>query len=575
MKIAKRAAALICAAALLTALSACASPPSGADSAAAEKLEAARLSQRANLKTLRLHDGAWRYDKTRDVYWQSGVSYCSQPRDAVHETLSVFVPGKYLKGTRGDDGSYTCSVNYSAKVNGYTAATAPMLLAVNTTRYEAKTAPAACRDGLMTACLKAGMIYVSPGLRGNGGENPGSAPWGAVDLKAAVRFLRLNVLELPGDPNRIFAFGSGSGGSLSAVLGASGDSAAYLPYLDAIGAALFDAKGEPISDAVCGVMSWNPAASPDTADSGYEWLVGQYLHTGDRAEGTWTAALSQDLAAAYAARVNGLKLTDAEGTRLTLEPSVNGTDAAGGYAEALTATLEKSLNRCLKTARFPLTVQADGTTRTYQTAEAWMDALNAGGRWISYDKDRREVQISALSGFAAGCVGKTAEVPAGDGLRRQTAENRAFSVSGEESLHFDASLSSLLSTRQRQYAALSGWKSDYPGAYAADLQKTDELGRGAAARQTLYQPLYFLSRSGGGFGSAVTAPYWRVNCGVSQNGAAVLDALNLTLALRTAEAVKRVGFTPVWQQKDALPENSGGGTENFLRWVQSCIPAKR
>lgn len=566
MKIAKRAGALVCAAALTLGLCAC----GAADMTAETKKTAAsdtRLPQRADLKELALGAASWQYDAANDVYWLSGLAYCANPRDEERETLSLFVPGKYLKGKKNMDGTYACSLNFSPKINGYTAATAPVVLAVDPPAYRAKTAPAAYQDGAMGRFLKAGMVYAAPGIRGAGGENPGSAPWGAVDLKAAVRFLRLNWKRLPGDMNQIFACGTGAGGALTAVLGASGDSADYLPYLDSIGAALYDEEGNSLSDAVNGAMCWNPAAPPDSGDSAYEWLLGQYAEDGDRESGVWTSALSRDLAAAYAAQVNAMKLTDGEGTRLTLEPTQNGIYTAGGYADAVKSTLEDALNHWLNRTKFPMTATVNGKSTVCKTAQAYVDALNGGGHWISFDG--KAARISDLSGFARHCAGTLKGVAARDGLERQNPENQAFAVSGEKALHFDAALSVLLAEHQREYAARSGWKSAYPTAYAGDLQKSDELGRDAAARCRLYEPLRSL-HSGG----ITPAKFWRINCGVTENGAAILDGLSLSLALCRNAAVKKVKFMPVWAQKNALPEETGSGAEQFLRWIEQCCPAE-
>ena len=575
MKIAKRAAALCCAAALLAALCSCAAAPEpDSEGAGSGKAADTQPSQTADLKKLRLDGGVWRYDKAQDVYWQSGAAYCSAPRDAVHETLSVFVPGKYFHGKKNKDGTYTCSIDYSAKINDYTAATAPMLLAVNTTEYEAKTAPAFYHDAAVGRCLKAGMVYVSPGLRGTGGENPGGAPWGAADLKAAVRFLRLNMERLPGDPDRIFAFGAGAGAALSAILGASGDSAEYLPYLDSVGAALYDEKGTAISDAVRGVMCWNFAPAPDTADSAYEWMLGQYSKVGTRAEGAWTAAFSRDLAAAFAGQINRMKLKDEEENALTLEATRDGVYTSGGYADGLRSLLEKSLNRYLKSTKFPSTVVIAGKTVRCQTAEDYIDALNGGDSWISYDGKANTVRITDLGGFSRHCAGSLKEVGAFDGLGCGTPENRVFAGSDGKALHFDAVMSALLAENQNNYAAFSGWKASRPADYAADLKKTDELGGNAEVRRNLYNPLYFLCRGNTGCGTSTTAAYWRVNCGVCQNGAAVVDSLNLTLALRGNEHVKEVRFAPIWIQKGTLPESAGSGSENFIRWVKTCCPVE-
>ena len=74
----------------------------------------------------------WEYNADDDVYYQVGISYCSDPADASYETLAVFVPGVYMTGTENGDGTYTCELNADGEVNGYTASTAPVVMPINT-----------------------------------------------------------------------------------------------------------------------------------------------------------------------------------------------------------------------------------------------------------------------------------------------------------------------------------------------------------------------------------------------------------------------------------------------------------
>ena len=272
----------------------------------------------------------WVYDSDNDVYYQIGVQYCAQPAALDYETLAVVVPGAYLTGMDNGDGTYTCTSNPDGTVNGFTAETAPMMMPVNTAGYSAQTAATSYSYSSVSAYLDAGYVYVYSGCRGrsNGYNDDGTlayaggAPWGVTDLKAAVRYLRLNNDTIPGDPERIFAFGHSGGGAQSAVLGASGDSALYFDYQASIGAAMYDEDGNYISDAICGAMCWCPITSLDYADEAYEWNMGQYMDSGTRAEGTWTKALSQDLAACYGEYLNQLGLKDDDGNAVRL---VNGT----------------------------------------------------------------------------------------------------------------------------------------------------------------------------------------------------------------------------------------------------------
>ena len=125
-----------------------------------------------------------------------------------------------------------------------------------------------------------------------------------VDLKSAVTYYRFNGDVLPGDSEKIFTFGHSGGGAQSAIMGASGNSKLYNPYLENIGAAMVGKDGNALSNAIAGAMCWCPITNLDTADGAYEWNMGQYARSSD----SFTGALSNDLAAEYAAYINALVL---------------------------------------------------------------------------------------------------------------------------------------------------------------------------------------------------------------------------------------------------------------------------
>lgn len=184
----------------------------------------------------------WMYHSDDNVYYQIGISYCEAPADASYETLAIFVPGDYFSGTDNGDGTYTCEVNSDAEVNGYTAETAPIVMPIDTPGYSAQ---AALTDYTsLTEYMDAGFVYVHAGCRGR----DAGALAGAADIKAAIRYLRYIDDIAPGDTEKIFVFGMSGGGAQSAIVGASGDSELYAPYLEQIGAV------QGVSDAVYG--SW-------------------------------------------------------------------------------------------------------------------------------------------------------------------------------------------------------------------------------------------------------------------------------------------------------------------------------
>ena len=126
------------------------------------------------------------------------------------------------------------------------------------------------------------------------GEVRAGAPAGVTDLKAAVRFLRYIDANMPGSCDNIFTFGMSGGGAQSALMGATGDSSLYEPYLTAIGAV------SGVSDAVAGSMCWCPITNLDTADEAYEWMMASTRSGLSEEEQT----ISNELAKSFATYIN-------------------------------------------------------------------------------------------------------------------------------------------------------------------------------------------------------------------------------------------------------------------------------
>lgn len=560
---------------------------------------------------LSFDSGAWSYDADNNVYYQIGVRYCAQPAAEDYETLAVVVPGDYLTGTDNGDGTYTCTVNPKGTVNGFTAETAPMMLPVNTAGYSAQASATTYSYSAVSAYLDAGYVYVYSGCRGRSNgytddgtlDYAGGAPWGVTDLKAAVRYLRLNGDVIPGDPERIFAFGHSGGGAQSAVLGASGDSSLYFDYLASIGAAMYDAEGNYISDAICGAMCWCPITSLDYADEAYEWNMGQYMDSGTRADGTWTKALSEDLAACYGDYLNGLDLRDEEGDALTLEQSEDGIYTSGSYYDYVLGQIETSLNNFLEDTEFPYTTSnsmmanggfgppdggaggppADGgpmpwlsgdtetESVTYETPEDYIASLNESETWVEYDAETGKAHVTSIAAFARQQKNATKNVGAFDDLDRGQAENYVFGDSQNDALHFDAAMAELLERNQEKYSQYSDFEPQYVTDYQEYKDSVDDWGSDSLTRQNMYNPMYFLSDYYDGCGTSRVASHWRIHTGITQGDTALTVEMNLALALQQNDSVNDVEFQTVWGQGHTMAERTGSGETNFIAWVAECL----
>lgn len=560
---------------------------------------------------LSFDSGAWSYDADNNVYYQIGVRYCAQPAAEDYETLAVVVPEDYLTGTDNGDGTYTCTVNPKGTVNGFTAETAPMMLPVNTAGYSAQASATTYSYSAVSAYLDAGYVYVYSGCRGRSNgytddgtlDYAGGAPWGVTDLKAAVRYLRLNGDVIPGDPERIFAFGHSGGGAQSAVLGASGDSSLYFDYLASIGAAMYDAEGNYISDAICGAMCWCPITSLDYADEAYEWNMGQYMDSGTRADGTWTKALSEDLAACYGDYLNGLELRDEEGDALTLEQSENGIYTSGSYYDYVLGQIETSLNNFLEDTEFPYTpinsMMADGgfgppdggaggppddggpmpwlsgdtetESVTYETPEDYIASLNESETWVEYDAETGKAHVTSIAAFARQQKNATKNVGAFDDLDRGQAENYVFGDSRNDALHFDAAMAELLERNQEKYSQYSDFDPQYVTDYQEYKDSVDDWGSDSLTRQNMYNPMYFLSDYYDGCSTSRVASHWRIHAGITQGDTALTVEMNLALVLQQNDSVNDVEFQTVWGQGHTMAERTGSGETNFIAWVAECL----
>ncbi len=496
---------------------------------------------------LRVDMGLWQYSSENDVYWQVGIVYCTDPADSTYASLGIFVPGAYFDAVSNGDGTYTCTVNGTASCGGYTAAAAPILFPVNTPGHKAQDAP----DGYSknaNAYTSQGFIYVAAGCRGK----DAGIPAGVTDLKAAIRYIRHNLDVLPGCGERVTAFGMSGGGSQTAVLGASGNSALYDVYLAAIGAA-------DESDAVDAAMCWCPITGFDSADEGHEWSMGT-TRTGLSEE---MQAISDGLAAAYADYVNAMGFTDGEGQLLTLEESTEGICQAGSYYEYVKEVIETSLEHYLTDTSFPITGGSGGKGKksssssvSYKNAEEYIAALNAGGEWVTYDGETGEVSITSIAAFSEHLKKASKPVAAFDKL--EAGGHELFNTGDGECTHFDSVLASLV-----QGTA-------YEADFADDLSRTDALGSTIETRLRMFSPLSYLLEANQDYGTADVASHWRIRTGITQSDTPLTTEINLALALEMYGA--DVDFETVWAQGHTQAERTGSAGDNFIAWLHSIYP---
>ncbi|CAL9369457.1 hypothetical protein SUDANB105_00829 [Streptomyces sp. enrichment culture] len=263
------------------------------------------------------HSVAYRFYKARN--------YVTNPSDSDHQSLVVSVPVK-IDGTTVD--ASNAPIVLANAVGAYMPTSVADATGVGQAKLEMTgmggAMPPGGTDGGMAGgtgaingmvnlaklALVAGYVVVEPGTRGrsltdSSGTYYGTAPAVIVDLKAAVRYIRANEGRIPGNVERIVSTGTSAGGASSALLGASGDSEIYEPYLREAGAA--DA-----SDTIFATGAWCPITDLEHADGAYEWNWGT-LPTQTTGK-TVDQRVSKELQSQFAEYQAGLKLRGLKGS---------------------------------------------------------------------------------------------------------------------------------------------------------------------------------------------------------------------------------------------------------------------
>ena len=281
------------------------------------------------------------------------IVYVKNPVDKEYQNMNIYIPEEYFN---------------NSSIENYNSSNAPIFLPNTVGGYMPGKADTVGlgRDGKansLSYALSKGYVVAAPGARGRtltdkNGNYTGKAPAAIVDLKAAVRYLYFNDEVMPGDANKIISNGTSAGGALSALLGATGNSKDYIPYLEEIGAA--DTR-----DDIFAVSAYGPITNLENADSAYEWMyngVNSYSRmeitrntsaqeyndrslTRSTIQGTLTedeVKISNRLKNIFPAYLNSLKLKDDKGTLLTLDKNGNGT-----FKLYLSLIIRNSANKAL------------------------------------------------------------------------------------------------------------------------------------------------------------------------------------------------------------------------------------
>lgn len=563
----------------------------------------------------------WMYHSDDNVYYQTGIPYCETPADTAYETLAVFVPGDYFSGTDNGDGTYTCKVNSDANVNGYTAQNAPIVMPIETPGYSAQAALTGYTS--LTEYMEAGLVYVHAGCRGRDAGAPAGVTDLKTAIRY-LRYTdettpgdaeKIFVFGMSGGGAQSAIVGAAGDSALydpyleqiGAVQGVSDavygsmdwcpitnlDSAdeAYEWMMGVTRSGLSDDE-QAISDALAASFAdyinqagikdeaGNVLTLEESADgiyqagSYYDYILGVIEESLNRflsdtefpydssASGGKNGGMGGFGGPGKPGDLNGFGMQDGkeDGGRNMGEKDGFGGPAGendiGGPDGAKEGPYEDLDDITRIEASGGITISG-----TYETVDDYIDALNADGRWVTYDAETNSASVTSVSDFVKAFKGVSKNLAAFDQLDAGQGENVLFGYGDGNGAHFDALLADILNELDNSYV------SDFE----EDLQKTDIIGYTVAQRLNMYTPLYYLLESENGYRSSTPAKHWRIRTGIAQSDTSLTTEVNLALALRNYDGVESVDFETVWGQKHVKAERTGDSATNFIAWVNECM----
>ena len=559
-------------------------------------------------KSLLLDMTRWHYDKERDLYYQLNIPYCLHPAMTQYETVSLYVPGPYFSAEKTSSG-YSCKLNKKGVCGDFTAGRAPVLVPINCSGYDPQAAQTKYEPDGLEAYVQKGYIYAVCGCRGKNdgfastysseGFVPGGFPATLCDLKSAIRFLRLNFNLL--GASAVYALGVAQGGFLASLLGVSGNAKAFDEGLDALGAARWNHELKAVGDNLDGVCVWTPELALNYQDAAYEWLFGQYSETGSRTPGSWTAALSKDLAKEWGIYVDTLKVPGENGEELSLDPGSSGQFIEGSLYNELLKVAEKSATQFLTTTAFPFeakqpddnthpfpgdaqggnegssqaqmqqstfVTQTDFDTQTapeyvqgsFKDVRAYLSRLNANQNWLTFSS---KAHITSLKDVATQYSLPSLECTCYDSVECNTPQNQLFGTQKDDFLHFSRCIADVISAHYSSYSTLSGWSEDYVVAWNTDLEKQDAEKLSVSERASEVNQFDYTAQAN----EVSVAPFWRIQAGLLQGIIPWSQSYLLAKALETCPDMQKVDYSAIWNGGLCLCEEGTTSVEPALQWI--------
>lgn len=501
----------------------------------------------ANSLALLMENPVWELSDDGSCYQLINVPYCTNVVCAEYQYTNIYVPIEYIDG---------------GEVNGYNFDTAPIIIQNNCSGWKSST------PGLVnTEHIAEGFVHVNCGARSRDAGEHGKAPSPVVDLKSAIRTLRLNADVIPGDEERIISVGTSGAGQMSSVLGATGNMEAYYSYLYENGAPgiIYDEASQTytstINDDIYGCMCYCPIADIENADMAYAWMrfdSGETGYSGMGKAATYSEfqlVLQRDLAIAFCEYINSLELISLQGDALGFDLDANGIPdpRSGSYYDMILQNMSDAINALAKSG-----TASDGSYKNYASFDEYVAGYTDIDSWLIKNDDG-SYTVTDMGGFIRGIgLGPNKDIPGFDTFDL-SAENDAFGTSEENAVHYSASVAAVLKMNYERYSGLDGFDAEGVDRYIEQATREDIM------QQTyLMNATQIMLACASGDEHADIAERWRTRNGTSDQHTSFTIACNLCLSAEAAGA-DSVDYDLVWAMKHGSKEGESTGT--FAQWV--------
>lgn len=509
-----------------------------------------------NTLALILESPQWVLSSDGSYYELTNVAFCTNVVCPEYQYMNIYVPAEYI------DGGEVC---------GYTAETAPIVLQNNCSGWNSSTP-----GSVNASYIENGFVFVNCGARSrNAGEN-GKSPSPVVDLKSAVRTLRLNADVIPGDEARIISVGASGAGQMSSILGASGNMDEYYSYLYENGAPgiLFDEGSgtytSTINDDIFGCMCYCPIADIENADMAYAWMrydcgETKYAGKGGGSEfSPFQLELQHDLAIAFCEYINDLELVGLDGEPLSFALNDDGTPnpRSGSFYTQTLQNMSDAFN-----AFVAANTASDGSfsykalgSKDSKTFEELLASYGDWEKWLEKNDDGT-YSVTDMYGFIQGTsLSRNKDIPGFDTFDL-SAENNAFGTTSEDAVHFSASVAAVLEANYDHYSTLEGFD-----VVAVDSYIEQGLRDDIIEQTYLMNATQILLACANNSEESDFAEHWRTRNGTADQHTSFTIAYNLCLSAAMAGA-ESVDYSLVWAMAHGSAEGTSTGT--FADWVHS------